>query len=68
MGAAAAPDVAAFVIQWVESRAFLADYLDSLPPDVAAAIQPMSSNGGLFPFHLLSPIATNKPDDQVGLG
>ncbi len=38
--------VSAFLVQWIESRNFLADYLVSLSPEIATAIQP--SQGGLF--------------------
>ncbi|VUZ56365.1 unnamed protein product [Hymenolepis diminuta] len=53
----AAPDVAAFVVQWIESRHFLPDYLDSLSPEISAAIQPISTTGGLFSNHLSSAVA-----------
>lgn len=61
-----APDVAAFVVQWIESRHFLPDYLDSLSPEISAAIQPISTSGGFFPSHL-PPIVetTGEASNQV---
>ncbi|VUZ56364.1 unnamed protein product, partial [Hymenolepis diminuta] len=64
----AAPDVAAFVVQWIESRHFLPDYLDSLSPEISAAIQPISTTGGLFSNHLSSAVALSADaNNQIGL-
>ncbi|VDO03309.1 unnamed protein product [Rodentolepis nana] len=50
----AAPDVAAFIVQWIESRHFLPDYVDSLSPEISAAIQTIGTTSDLFPSHLSS--------------
>ncbi|KAL5969901.1 Receptor-type tyrosine-protein phosphatase F [Taenia solium] len=64
-----APDIAAFVVQWIESRYFLRDYLNSLSPDIAAAIHPIGGSSVLFPPHLSAAIATTitEAGNQVGL-
>lgn len=64
-----APDIAAFVVQWIESRYFLRDYLNSLSPDIAAAIHPIGGNSVLFPPHLSAAVTTTTTEagNQVGL-
>ncbi|VDK20966.1 unnamed protein product [Taenia asiatica] len=64
-----APDIAAFVVQWIESRYFLRDYLNSLSPDIAAAIHPIGGSSVLFPPHLSAAIATTitETGNQVGI-
>nr|CDS20654.1 receptor type tyrosine protein phosphatase [Echinococcus granulosus] len=64
-----APDIAAFVVQWIESRYFLRDYLNSLSPDIAAAIHPIGGNSVLFSPHLSAAVATaaTEASNQVGL-
>ncbi|VDM24866.1 unnamed protein product [Hydatigera taeniaeformis] len=63
-----APDIVAFVVQWIESRYFLRDYLNSLSPDIAAAIHSIGSSSVLFPPHLSAavPTAITEAGSQVG--
>uniref|UniRef100_A0A5K3F4M5 protein-tyrosine-phosphatase n=1 Tax=Mesocestoides corti TaxID=53468 RepID=A0A5K3F4M5_MESCO len=61
-----APQVSAYLVQWIESRYFLADYLVSLSPEIATAIQRISTS--LFPPHLPAlGLEKNSELSQVGL-